>query len=292
MGMTVRKFQTFEWVDYENPKKSDLIELIKPFGIEFHVLEDTLEVGHLPKIEKLNNLSFIILRAYSASPDKQSSTISKLTNKIGFFYNESTLITIHQKGFKFLENISDDIEDPESLMVKIVERMLVTYQAPAEWLSNEMDKIEKNVFLHNLNKFSVHDLYFGKAKARVCKKLLMLTQTVLNQVQVDPKNITKLQDEKETLSNLIHQFDEFLEDANSILNIYISTTSQKTNDVMKLLTIFSAFFLPLTFIVGVYGMNFQHMPELSSPNGYYYTLLAMGIISVLIFIWFKRKKII
>jgi magnesium transporter len=290
--MNLRKFQTFEWVDYENPKKSELEELIKPFGIEYHVLEDTLEVGHLPKIEKLNNLNFIILRAYSVGPDKQSSTISKLTNKIGFFYNDSTLITIHQKGFKFLENISDDIEDPESLMIKIVERMLITYQAPAEWLSNEMDKIEKNVFLNNLSKFSVHELYFGKAKARVCKKLLMQTQTILNQIQVNPKNLTKLQDEKETLSNLIHQYDEFLEDANSILNIYISTTSQKTNDVMKLLTIFSAFFLPLTFIVGVYGMNFQHMPELSSPNGYYYTLFIMGLISIGIFIWFKKEKII
>ncbi|TDQ19129.1 magnesium transporter [Algoriphagus boseongensis] len=292
MGMNVRKFQTFEWVDYENPKKSELAELIKPFGIDYHVLEDTLQVGHLPKIEKLNNLNFIILRAYSVSPEKQSSTISDLTNKIGFFYNDSTLITIHQKGFKFLENIGDDIEDPESLMIKIVERMLETYEKPTEWLSDLMDKFEKDVFLHKLQKFSVHDLYYGKAKARVCKKLLLLTQTVLNQVQVHPDNVTKLQDEKETLYNLIHQLDEFLEDANSLLNIYISTTSQKTNEVMKLLTIFSAFFLPLTFIVGVYGMNFQHMPELSNPYGYYYTILTMILISVLIFVWFKRKRII
>jgi len=290
--MFVRQYKTFEWVDFKNPKKEELIKLIKPFGIDYHVLEDTLQVGHLPKIEKLKNLNFIILRAYSAGPEKNSSSISSLTNKIGFFYNESTLITIHQKGFKFLEDIHEDMPDPESLMVKIVAKMLNTYEAPAEWLSEQMDEYERDVFLHKIQKFSVQDLYFNKAKARVCKKLLLLTQTVLNQIQVDPKNVTKLQDEKETLSNLIHQFDEFLEDANSILNIYISTTSQKTNEVMKLLTIFSAFFLPLTFIAGVYGMNFANMPELRHPMGYQFTLIIMGLISIIIFIWFKRKKII
>ena len=61
---------------------------------------------------------------------------------------------------------------------------------------------------------------------------------------------------------------------------------------MKLLTIFSVFFLPLTFIVGIYGMNFENMPEISMEYGYYYILGSMIIISFLIFVWFKRKKII
>ena len=290
--MFVKKYSTFQWVDFKNPKKQELTKLIKPFGLSYHVLEDALQIGHLPKLEKLPNLNFIILRAYSATPEHIFSSISDLTNKIGFFYNDSVLITIHRKGFKFLEDINEDMPDPESLMVKIVEKMLSTYEAPAAWLSDQMDEFEKDVFLGQIKKFSIHDLYYNKTKARVCKKLLMQTQTVLNQIQVDPKNLAKLQDEKETLSNLIHQFDEFLEDANSILNIYMSSTSQKTNDVMKLLTIFSAFFLPLTFIVGVYGMNFSYMPELQHPLGYPITLTVMVVISLVIFIWFKRKKII
>jgi magnesium transporter len=61
---------------------------------------------------------------------------------------------------------------------------------------------------------------------------------------------------------------------------------------MKLLTIFSAFFLPLTFIAGIYGMNFRYMPELEWHNGYFMTLGLMAIISIVIYMWFKRKKII
>ena len=69
-------------------------------------------------------------------------------------------------------------------------------------------------------------------------------------------------------------------------------TAQKSNDVMKLLTIFSAFFLPLTFIVGVYGMNFHNMPELKLEYGYFIALFVMFAIAILIYIWFKRKRIL
>jgi magnesium transporter len=76
------------------------------------------------------------------------------------------------------------------------------------------------------------------------------------------------------------------------LNSYHSVNSKKTNDTIKLLTVFSAFFLPLTFIVGIYGMNFENMPELTWKYGYFMALFMMVIISVFIFIWFRKRKII
>ncbi|WP_073410118.1 CorA family divalent cation transporter [Flavobacterium johnsoniae] len=85
-------------------------------------------------------------------------------------------------------------------------------------------------------------------------------------------------------------YDQVQEDANNLLNIYLSLSARKTNDVMKLLTIFSVFFMPLTFIVGIYGMNFRYMPELESPLGYPLTMLVMVLVCGVIFFWFKRKK--
>jgi magnesium transporter len=75
------------------------------------------------------------------------------------------------------------------------------------------------------------------------------------------------------------------------MNMYLSVNAQKTNDVMKLLTVFSAFFLPLTFIAGIYGMNFKFMPELEGKYSYFVILGLMAILSILIFYWFRRKKI-
>jgi magnesium transporter len=131
-----------------------------------------------------------------------------------------------------------------------------------------------------------------KTQTRITKKLLHLFQNVTNQLQVSDENKTALQDIKDSLVSLSLNYDEVLENANSLLNTYHSVNSQKSNDVMKLLTIFSAFFLPLTFVAGIYGMNFDHMPELRWDIGYYLALLVMLMIVIVIYVWFKRKKII
>jgi magnesium transporter len=73
------------------------------------------------------------------------------------------------------------------------------------------------------------------------------------------------------------------------MNLYLSLSSQRTNEAMRVLTVFSAFFLPLTFIAGVYGMNFEYMPELTWKLGYPGAMAAMVLISVGIYFWFKRK---
>ena len=285
-------FTNFQWVDLENPKLTELKEIIQPYGLNPHLLDDLLQVGHLPKLEKVGEFNFMIIRAFSANTNDKLTTIPELSNKIGFFFTNEVLLTVHQKPFNFLEEITGPYEDPEALILKITEKMLATYQAPADWLSEEMDRFESDVFLGRRKRFSVESLYFAKAKARACKKVLQLTQTLLQHLTVQPSNEVQLQDLKESVSSLILQFEDFLDEANSLLNIYLSSNSQKTNEVMKLLTVFSAFFLPLTFLVGVYGMNFKFMPELNWEYGYYLTWGAMLSISVVIFIWFKVRKII
>jgi magnesium transporter len=91
---------------------------------------------------------------------------------------------------------------------------------------------------------------------------------------------------------LTTQYDQIMEDASNLVNTYIAISSQKTNEVMKILTIFSVFFMPLTFIVGIYGMNFEFMPELRSKWGYPAVLLLMIMVTLVIYYWFRRKKLI
>ena len=285
-------FTNFHWVDLENPKMAELTKFVTSYGLSGHLMEDLLQAGHLPKFEKVGEFNFLILRAYSAKENGKFTTISELTNKIGFFYTNEIFLTVHQKSFPFLEEISGNFEDPEALILTITEKILDSYQPPADWLSDQMDHFEADIFLKNGKLFSVERLYFAKAKARSCKKVMLMTQTLLNHLQVNPVNETQLQDLKETVSGLLLQFEDFLDEANSLLNIYLSSNTQKTNEVVKLLTVFSAFFLPLTFIVGVYGMNFDILPELRWEYGYYIIWGVMIAVSLAIFGWFKRNKII
>jgi magnesium transporter len=97
------------------------------------------------------------------------------------------------------------------------------------------------------------------------------------------------QDLREFFLSLETSYDQTIENANNLLNLYISISSQRTNEVVRVLTLFSVFFMPLTFIVGIYGMNFEFMPELRSPYGYPVVLIAMALITIGIYSWFKKK---
>ena len=168
--------------------------------------------------------------------------------------------------------------------------MLHSYDKPAINLSNEVDIYEAKIFLKTLTPVMMEELYFIKRKAAISNKLLMLTGEVINSIRTSNSDLVALQDAKDLHVKLITIYDQIHDDVTNLLNIYLSLSAQKTNDVMKVLTIFSVFFMPLTFIVGIYGMNFDFMPELRVKWAYPAVLISMAIISLLIFWWFKRKK--
>ncbi len=91
---------------------------------------------------------------------------------------------------------------------------------------------------------------------------------------------------------ILHLHTQILDDVHNFLTVYLSLNSQKSNEIMQTLTVFSAFFLPLTFLAGIYGMNFDYMPELNHKLGYPICLLIMLIIVIFIYFWFKKKKYI
>lgn len=292
MAMKESNFANFDWIDIENPDHAELEKVTKGLDLDMHVVRDTIQHGHLPKIEQFKGYTFIILRAYTAAPNANIRSVGGLSSKISFFLNDKQLVTIHRSSFDFLSAAKIDHHDSEALMLDIFKLMLLSYEKPLEVQKAKMDDFERLIFLKHGRVISIEALYYQKAKARIAKKVLFLTQSVLNQITVKPELNSTLQDLKETVINYLLQYDEIIEDSHTILNSYLSVTSQKNNDVMKLLTIFSAFFLPLTFIVGIYGMNFDVMPELRWANGYFIIIGVMCVISLFIFIWFKWKKIL
>ncbi|HQW02180.1 MAG TPA: CorA family divalent cation transporter [Saprospiraceae bacterium] len=292
MSKIVKVYDQFRWTDLGRPSQEELQTLTSAHNIDLHLLEDVLEYGHLPKIEKVKDFTFIILRAYASTGKENITAVGGLSNKIAFFINDKDLVTVHRADFEFFKNLSDDYASSEALMMDIINEILMTYEKPLGQQGDKMDEFERAIFLKGGQTISIESLYYQKSKARISKKVLQLTQAVLNQITVKPELSSLLQDTKETTLSFVLQYDEVIEDANTILHSYMSVTAQRSNDAMKLLTIFSAFFLPLTFIAGIYGMNFDFMPELRWKYGYFITLGVMVVISIIILSWFKRKRII
>ena len=292
MSKRIQSFDNFDWIDLENPTIDEIQSTSFPFKIDENLIEDALELGHLPKIEKTPDYLFIILRAYTADESERVIGVQQLSNKVAFFITDKTLITIHRASFKFIENTPTNFKSPEEVALYLFNEVLLTYDEPIRNQTDKMDEFEQDIFLKGGTNLSVEKLYFEKSKARLTKKILLITQGVFDQLKVEDSLSSTLQDLKDTVLHLTLRSEEMIDDATSLLNSHITFTAQKNNDVMKLLTVFSAFFLPLTFIVGVYGMNFHNMPELKLEYGYFVALFVMFVIAILIYIWFKRKKIL
>lgn len=291
--ITEKVFSGFTWIHIVNPDLQNMERFAEKYNLNDYQIRDSLQPGHLPKFEHQENYQFLILRALLPKVSDRNNTVGLVSGKVSFFYNGEKIITICRHHFAFMEKpFSDDLSDPESLVIEVMGRILHTYEAPLKHLSDKVDNIEKIIFLRNFSRISLEDLYFHKSKTRVIKKLLQISQGVLNQVKFQNHHLLAFQDVKDKMFGLILGYEETMDNSVNLLNTYLSINSQKTNDVMKLLTIFSAFFLPLTFIVGVYGMNFKYMPELLWRDGYYYALALMAIICIGIFIWFRKRKII
>jgi len=289
------KFDSFDWIDLVSPTNEELQEITAQHKLNYFLVSDSMEPGHLPKIEQHDGFTFIILRAYTARLEDNVTTVNELSGKVAFFIKDGLLITVHRSSFPFLLDIKDKLDssiDVHQLVVHIFNHIVSSYAEPAKWHANHIDEIEKIIFLKDLKRVSQEDLYYQKAELRISRKLLLLTQAVLNQLTLPREHQTALQDVKDSLVRLILEYEEALEDSSSLMNTYLTLTAQRSNDVMKLLTIFSAFFLPLTFIVGVYGMNFEVMPELKWRYGYLFVVLLMLAISLITYQWFRRRKIL
>ena len=287
-----RKFENFTWIDIINPHKEQLEEIAFENKLDYYQVLDSLEHGHLPKFEKIADYNFMILRAFTGKKNDHRSTVSELSNKIAFFYNHEKIITVHREKFEFLNNMPDEFSNLNNFLIHIIDEMINSFIEPSEWHSNRIDEIEKVIFLKDMSRISLEELYFQRSQTRIIKKLLQITQEVVSKITPEAGNLSALQDVRDKLVRLILIYDEAVEDAYNLMSTYLAITAVKSNEVMKLLTIFSAFFLPLTFIVGVYGMNFHFMPELTWKYGYLWSLVLMGVVSLAIYLWFRRKKIL
>ncbi|MCX6303609.1 MAG: magnesium transporter CorA [Bacteroidetes bacterium] len=285
------------WIDITDPTHAELKEYSKQYNLEYYSLADCLEPAHLPKKETLQDFTFIILRVYDDKA-KNPSSIQEMSHKIAIYYNDKVVLTIHRVHAAIIEEIrakyleTGVISEPSEIVTKIMYYTIKSYEANAISLSEKIDRMEKLVFVGRQTRITLEHLYYLKNTCRLNRRIISLSKEVILQHTTTEKDAGALQDVKDLLQKLSLSFDETHDDAANLSTIYLSIVSLKTNDVMKLLTIFSVFFMPLTFIAGIYGMNFDVMPELRWKLGYPLILIVMSLISFVIFWWFKRKKIL
>jgi magnesium transporter len=286
-----------EWIDVEAPTDEDIKYLHERYEINNLLLEDTLDPNHLPKYEEDGNVKFFLLRESTELERKNLNTISDISTKIGIFLLEKTIITVHRMKAKSITETKKELTSSKdkvhthkiALMITLV--IMKSFDDEAISLFETMDNIENEIFLKNTNHTNqIRRLYKLKRKSGLNSRVLTISNDAIDKFKLLQLEDSEVVDLKDKQKDVVADFDHLNIQITNLISMFLALSDQKANQVMKVLAIYSVYFLPITFIAGLYGMNFDNMPELRTQHGYYYTLGLMAVIVICTFIYARRKQ--
>ncbi|MFZ4402857.1 MAG: CorA family divalent cation transporter [Pseudobdellovibrionaceae bacterium] len=301
MKKNQRTLQNFEWIDFEDPHHADLLDISEDYDIPLTYLAHCLDPEHLPKFESTSNYDFIVLRVCDPDADPTAGSIQELTTKIILFVSPHQIITLHRKHIPFLsdklQKCSFEAVGEKEFLKYVFTSVFNTYDVTLTDLEMNTANLEEDVYSQNHQTQILREGYNFKRRASAYKKSLKISLEVLTKFENRPALVwSDFAELKYHIDVMLFYADDVIENIGGLLNLHVSLLSQKTNqgsyrtnEVMRVLTIFSIFFLPLNFIAGIYGMNFENIPELKHPYGYFITLAVMIVMSLSIFAWIYRK---
>lgn len=294
------QWQDFKWIDCEAPTQSDLVELANEFPIPLQTLAKCLDPEVLPRSEILEDVLCVVLRHHDVQAKPTAKTMQELTTKLVLFVGPNFILTVHRASLACINERREKATDEKVSIAAFVKSMfyqaIMSFDKPLEELENKTQIIQERVV--SLKRRNIlREGYLIKRKISSFRKVFKFTSDMINrlptEIEIAPRDLAQV---REPLDKHIFYADDVQEEISGLLNLHLSLMSQKTNEasyrtneVMRVLTVFSIFFLPLNFIAGVYGMNFENMPELKAPNGYYMTLAVMAFVVVSITYWMYKK---
>ena len=291
----------FQWIDLRDPTKASLEAAAKQHGLHSLLVQDVLEPDHLPKVTESASPDeiFIILRVFDRPAKTSAVTVRQLTRKIAIFSRPGFLLTVHRADFDWLRVLREDYEggtlERSSVVIlsRLVSQTIGSFEGPLDEAEKKLEKLEARLLVEKPTAIFFQELHTIRRRLASIKRLMWHTRSVLQRVPM-PKTVVRgdllVEDLRESADRQLFQADELSEDATSLLSLSLAVQSHRSNEVMRVLTLFSALFLPLTFIVGIYGMNFKHMPELDWGWGYGFAWLLMVSVTAGILVWFRKRE--
>ena len=270
------------------------------FGLHPLLLEDVLNTDHRPKVEEYSDTLFVVMKMLSLD-DETGAIVSE---QISLVLGKGFVLTFQEKPGDVLEPIRERIRNntgrvrrmgADYLLYALMDVIVDNYFLIVEEVGERIEELERKVSVRPGNE-DLHTLQEIRSLLITVNRYTTPTRELagrLNTLQnelIDKgtrRYINDLQDHTVYIADSINTFRDML---TNLENTYHAGQNARMTQVMKLLTIISTIFIPLTFIVGVYGMNFDYMPELHSPHGYYMIMGFMAVISLGMLIWFRRKR--
>ena len=294
--------KTVSWINIDGIHNVEIIEQIgKHFDLHSLVLEDIVHVGQRPKLEEFDDHLFIVLKMLSYNQQGHSVESEQVSMILGPNY----LITFQEHPGDVFEQIRQRIRSGKGRIRKmgcdylayaLVDAIVDNYFQILEIFGERIESLEESLLVDS-GRDILHDIHHLKRELTLLRKSVWpLREMVAGMERMESPLIKKstrifIRDLYDHTIQIMDTVESFRDVASGLLDLYMSSVSNRMNAVMKVLTIIATIFIPLGFIAGIFGMNFEHMPELKLQWAYPVGFWAMIVFIVAGMVWFfKRKK--
>jgi magnesium transporter len=289
------------WLNFHGLKDRDSIEVLcKNIGVENLNIETIYFPSRRPKVEEYPNYMFFSIK--SALPSETKTSLLNQEN-ISFILAKEYLISFQNQSSDHFTDVRDRIEKARGkirtkksdfLLFRLLEAIIDNYFEVIENISDKIAELDSIILKHN-QKNILKDIEIEKRKLIELRKITQPMRDITNQLESAESNLIEKSNKryfknlKDACITVLDEIDANKQILDGMANLYYAEQGQRMNGIMKVLTVVSSIFIPLTFIVGVYGMNFENMPELKYKYGYYTVVAVMFLIGVvLLSIFIKR----
>lgn len=289
------------WVNVQGISTDILTFLAQRFHLHPLTTEDIANMTQRPKVEEFDDYEFITLKILS---DLQKSTLFRV-DQICLVLGANFVLSFTSQKTSFFDPIYERLQAGPNqrlrqhagdyLIYRLLDAVVDQYFIVLETLGNRIDAVEQQI-INNPQPQNTRSIYRLKKKMLLLRKAIWPAREVISHLlQVGEKRISPftrlyLRDLYDHIVLAVDTVEIFRDMLSNMLDIYLSSLTNRMNEVMKTLTIIATIFIPMTFIASVYGMNFRFMPELIWHWGYYGALGMMAAVAAVMLLYFRRKK--
>jgi len=286
------------WVDIAEPTHEIIEPLLEErFGFHELAAEDTLSSNTLPKYDAFPTYDFFIFRTVDVNVSEHASE----TYKIAAFLGRNFIFTIH-RDMTAIEDVYTRLpgdrrllgRGADFLLYSIVDQLVDAHFPLLEQIEECVDALQDKIFA-DASDGDLDELLHLKRDINVLRRHSLPQRELLNQISrgdaqfIQSEHLIYFRDAYDHMFRISETIDVDRDQMAGTMEAYLSVIANRTNEIMKVLTIFSAIMLPLTLIAGIYGMNFEHMPELTWIHGYPFALSIMIGVAVMMIGWFAWR---
>jgi magnesium transporter len=292
---------TVTWINIDGLHDITVIQEIGTyFGLNALVQEDILHTGQRPKLENHDDYIFVILKMFNYNEKSKEVTAEQVSLVLGSHF----VISFQEcegDTFDFVRNRIRNSKGrmrrlgADYLFYALIDSIIDNYFSILERYGEELEMLEI-VLTENPTIDTLHTIHHLKRELTILRKSLWPLREVINAMEREETPLISetmhvfIRDLYDHTIQIIDSVDTMWEITTGLQDLYLSSVSNRMNEVMKVLTIFASIFIPLTFIAGIYGMNFEYMPELKLRWAYPVLWFVMIFLGVGLVIYFKKKK--